>query len=114
MFPTVIVGIALSLVALFLGRPQVSSFETSAALQSKAFIQIDGADLHAKMEAAVRQAKSSSVSTPFWTAYTFDVRPGIAVDMDTSHFDGSTNVYGDTTISIGTSHGVRVETRNLG
>jgi len=114
MFPTVIVGIALSLVSCFSGRTTVSSFETSSAIQSKAFIQIDGADLKTKMETAIKQARSSSSSTPFWTAYAFDVRPGIAVDMDTSHFDGSTNVYGDTTISIGTSHGVRVETRNLG
>jgi HEAT repeat protein len=66
------------------------------------------------METALKQARSGSSSTPFWTAYAFDVRPGIAVDVDTSRFDGRTNVYGDTTVSIGTSNGVRIETRNLG
>ena len=52
--------------------------------------------------------------TPYWSAYTFDVRPGVAVDPAIREFNGSMNTIGDTTVFIGTtSAGVTVETRNL-
>ncbi len=80
------------------------------------FIAVEGADLSARMDAAQKRARSASTSTPFWTAYAFDVRPGIAVDPQAHEFHGSINYLGSggTNVFIGTSNGRTVETRNLG
>jgi HEAT repeat protein len=81
--------------------------------QQSGFINVDGPNINAKMEAALRQARSGSPQKPFWTAYAFDVRPGVAVDLNHSNFKGTTYSSG-TSVSIGTSDGRAVETRNLG
>ena len=78
------------------------------------FIPVSGADLKSKLEAAVRQGRAESKSSPFWAAYTFDVRPGIAIDPDFEQFNGSMNTFGGTTVFKGKVNGVTVETRNLG
>ncbi|HEU5130902.1 MAG TPA: HEAT repeat domain-containing protein, partial [Pyrinomonadaceae bacterium] len=73
---------------------------------------VDGADLMARLEAA--QSRARNQKTPYWSAYTFDVRPGIAVDPNIRDFNGTMNTMGDTTVFIGTNAaGVTVETRNL-
>jgi HEAT repeat protein len=78
----------------------------------QSFTAVEGADLMAKLEAA--QAKASARQTPYWSAYTFDVRPGIAVDPAIREFSGTMNTIGDTTVFIGTTPtGQAVETRNL-
>jgi HEAT repeat protein len=58
--------------------------------------------------------RSASPQTRFWTAYSFDVRPGVAVDPEAGEFRGSMNNYGDMTIFVGKSNGTTIETRNLG
>ena len=76
------------------------------------FTAVEGADLMARLEAA--QARGSGKQTPYWSAYTFDVRPGVAVDPAIRDFHGTMNTMGDTTVFIGTNAaGVTVETRNL-
>ena len=51
---------------------------------------------------------------PYWSAYTFDVRPGVAVDPAIREFHGTMNTMGDTTVFVGTTAaGVTVETRSL-
>ncbi|MDQ1523157.1 MAG: hypothetical protein QOE47_1081 [Pyrinomonadaceae bacterium] len=85
---------------------------SSAAAQSSTFIQVEGADLKAKFDAAGNRARSSR--TPYWSAYSFDVRPGVAVDPNGGEFHGSMNTSGGTTVFVGTSNGMTVETRNLG
>ena len=76
------------------------------------FTAVEGADLMARLEAA--QTRARSRQTPYWSAYTFDVRPGVAVDPAIHEFNGTMNTIGDTTVFIGTnSAGVTVETRNL-
>ena len=78
----------------------------------QSFTPVDGADLMARLEAA--QARARSQQKPYWSAYTFDVRPGVAVDPNIRDFNGSINTMGDTTVFIGTTPGgVTVETRNL-
>src|ERR1044071_5275962 len=78
----------------------------------QSFTAVEGADLMAKLEAA--QTKASARQTPYWSAYTFDVRPGVAIDPAIRDFNGSINSMGDTTVFIGTdAAGVTVETRNL-
>jgi HEAT repeat protein len=82
-----------------------------AAAQSPNFIPVEGADLRAKLEAA--SARARAARTPYWSAYAFDVRPGVAVDPNGGQFQGSMNTSGGTTVFIGTSNGMTVETRNL-
>lgn len=90
--------------------------ETSVAAaaivaQSSSFITVEGADLKAKLDAASSRARSSR--TPYWSAYSFDVRPGVAVDPGGGEFHGSMSQSGGTTVFVGTSNGMTVETRNL-
>jgi hypothetical protein len=56
--------------------------------QDARFVPVEGATLQAKQEAATRQAAASR-QTRFWTAYSFDVRPGVAVDFEYVSNDGS-------------------------
>src|SRR5687768_18544185 len=77
----------------------------------QSFNAVDGADLMAKLEAARTKARSGS--TPYWSAYAFDVRSGVAVDPAIREFHGSINTIGDTSVFIGTTvNGLTVETRN--
>ena len=83
----------------------------SPATTIQSFTPVDGA-LMARLEAA--QARARGQQKPYWSAYTFDVRPGVAVDPNIRDFNGSINTMGDTTVFVGTnSAGVTVETRNL-
>ena len=93
---------------------EVGDTQGSAAAPRQGFIAVEGADLKSKLDAAVRQGRAASKPSPFWVAYTFDVRPGIAIDPDFDQFNGSMNSFGGTTVFTGTVNGVRVETRNLG
>ena len=89
-------------------EPQTQSPTTTV----QSFTAVEGADLMAKLEAA--QTRARARQTPYWSAYTFDVRPGVAVDPAIREFNGSMNTIGDTTIFIGTTPtGQTVETRNL-
>jgi HEAT repeat protein len=96
-----------------------SAVETPAAsvavanAQSPGFITVEGADLKAKLDAASTRARAGSARTPYWSAYSFDVRPGVAVDPGGGEFHGSMNTSGGTTVFVGSSRGVTVETRNL-
>jgi len=84
----------------------------SPATTIQSFTPVEGADLMARLEAA--QARARGQQTPYWSAYTFDVRPGVAVDPNIRDFNGSMHTMGDTTVFIGTNAaGVTVETRNL-
>jgi HEAT repeat protein len=84
----------------------------SSATTVQGFTAVEGADLMSKLNAA--QARGRTSQTPYWSAYTFDVRPGVAVDPSIRDFNGSMNTIGDTTVFVGTtSTGMTVETRNL-
>jgi hypothetical protein len=84
----------------------------SSTTTVQSFTAVEGADLMARLEAA--QTRARSRQTPYWSAYTFDVRPGVAVDPAIRDFNGSMNSFGDTTVFVGTtSSGMTVETRNL-
>lgn len=78
----------------------------------QSFTPVEGADFMVRLDAA--QARARSRQTPYWSAYTFDVRPGVAVDPTIREFHGSMNTIGDTTVFVGTTaSGMTVETRNL-
>ena len=93
------------------------------AQQEQGFTPVQGATLQAKAEAAAAQATATR-QTRYWTAYSFDVRPGVAVDVDYVSDDGRFSIRG--TWDVGDSgtyfvgDGVSVsnypglETRSLG
>jgi HEAT repeat protein len=84
----------------------------SPATTIQSFTAVEGADLAARLEAARSRAPSSQ--TPYWSAYAFDVRPGVAIDPEIHEFHGSMNTIGDTSVFVGTTAGgMTVETRNL-
>jgi HEAT repeat protein len=84
----------------------------SVAVTLQGFTTVEGADLAARLEAASQRARSKS--GPYWSAYSFDVRPGVAVDPGVHEFHGSMNTIGDTSVFVGTTaSGMTVETRNL-
>ncbi|HEX8474032.1 MAG TPA: HEAT repeat domain-containing protein [Pyrinomonadaceae bacterium] len=90
--------------------------------QNRSFVPVEGANLQAKIDAAVRQARTAAPTQRFWTAYSFDVRPGVAIDFEmvgdngvfvlngNIHFDEINMFGGDAVSSIGSTF----ETRNLG
>jgi HEAT repeat protein len=84
----------------------------STATTVQSFTAVDGADLMTKLEAAHAQARARQ--TPYWSAYTFDVRPGVAIDPAIREFRGNMSTIGDTTVFVGTdASGMTVETRSL-
>lgn len=82
--------------------------------QRERFITVEGADLRSKFETAIKMGRSASAQTRFWIAYSFDVRPGVAVDPEGGEFHGSMTTHGDTTVFLGKAKGASIETRNLG
>ena len=101
-----IIGLACTAVA----ADDLQTQSTATTVQS--FTAVEGADLMARLEAA--QARARDKQTPYWSAYSFDVRPGVAVDPTIREFNGNMQTIGDTTVFIGTNAaGVTVETRNL-
>jgi HEAT repeat protein len=84
----------------------------STATTVQSFTAVEGPDLMARLEAA--QTRARTRQTPYWSAYSFDVRPGVAVDPAIREFHGSINTIGDTAVLVGTTAGgVTVETRSL-
>jgi HEAT repeat protein len=85
------------------------------APQRERFITVEGTTLSSKLEAAIKMGRSAPAQTRFWTAYSFDVRSGVAVDpVGGGEFHGSMSTYGDTTVFFGKTTGGNMETRNLG
>jgi HEAT repeat protein len=75
------------------------------AIQRPGFVAVEGANLNGRMDAAVRLG--SAARARYWTAYAFDVRPGVSVDAD---WDGKRASVDGVNISFDTMR----ETRNLG
>lgn len=96
---------------------------TLPAQQEQGFTPVPGATLQARAEAA--QAQAGTARQPrYWTAYSFDVRPGVAVDVDYVSDDGRFTIRGTWEVGDAGSYfvgdGVSVsnypglETRSLG
>ncbi len=79
------------------------------ATQHPNFIPVQGGSLSGKIETAVRQARAANAQSRFWTAWAFDVRPGVAVDYEWRGKDGKTRFDG-----WNVSFDRDIETRNLG
>ena len=90
------------------GDGQVQSVNTTV----QSFNAVEGADLMSKLDAARERARAKQ--SPYWSAYAFDVRSGVAIDPAIREFHGSINTMGDTSVFVGTTaDGMTVETRNL-
>ena len=84
----------------------------STATTVQSFTTVEGADLMTKLDNAHAQGRTRQ--TPYWSAYTFDVRPGVAIDPAIREFRGNMSTIGDTTVFVGTdASGMTVETRSL-
>ena len=77
-----------------------------ASTQDQRFVPVEGATLQARQEAAASRAAAASPQTPYWTAYSFDVRPGVATDFEWVGDDGT-----DYTAALADLHMKRVENR---
>jgi HEAT repeat protein len=75
--------------------------------QRQPFLPVEGTSFTTKLEHAIRLGRMKQ--TRFWTAYSFDVRPGVAVDVEYRSRGGTTIVDG-TSLAVGS----KIETRNLG
>ena len=85
---------------------QPATMATSGAqAQRREFITVDGGNLKSRLDAAVKLGRAASAR--FWTAYAFDVRPGVAVDVD---WRGGRTFVDGTSVSFDSTR----ETRNLG
>src|SRR4030095_15458418 len=88
----------------------VQAQSATAAVQS--FNAVEGADLMSKLDSARDRARAKQ--SPYWSAYAFDVRSGVAIDPAIREFHGSINTMGDTSVFVGTTaDGMTVETRSL-
>jgi HEAT repeat protein len=93
------------------------------AQQEQNFTPVPGATLQAKQDAALAQAGAARQAR-FWTAYAFDVRPGVAVDVDFVSEDGRFVIQGNwesenargyfMTDSVSVLNYPGLETRSLG
>ena len=92
--------------------------------QDQKFIPVEGASLQARQDAAIKRGESARAER-FWTAYAFDVRPGVAVDFEFVGDGGNHFYIGESTMFNfdgvvfnndfgGVSSGTSVETRDLG
>src|SRR6266404_4810148 len=82
-----------------------------AQVPVKSFTPVDGANLQERLDSALKKAKSNVQQTRFWSAYGFDVRPGVAIDVQYVGEDGSNFSVNGNGVSFGD---VPVETRNPG
>jgi len=75
------------LIVIVLGSLTLAA-QTSA--QNKRFITVEGADLRAKLKEALRLSRQSRSATNSWVAYSFDVKPNMAIDAVVTDSGGQT------------------------
>lgn len=81
-----------------------------AFAQARTFIPVEGANLKAKIDAAIVAGKANAVNGRFWVGYQFEVRPGVGIDFDVIDSSGSVYISNDWS----TTTDPRYETRELG
>src|SRR5262245_45106631 len=86
-------------------QPYEAAVRGSGPIQRPGFVAVEGANLSGRMDAAIRLGRGAQAR--YWTAYAFDVRPGVSVDVD---WDGRRASGDGVNISFDSTR----ETRNLG
>src|SRR5262249_41028981 len=61
-------------------QPYEAAVRGPGPIQRPGFVAVEGANLSDRMDAAVRLGRAAQAR--YWTAYAFDVRPGVSVDAD--------------------------------
>jgi hypothetical protein len=79
--------------------------------QQKNFTPVDGANLKAKMDAAIVAGKAGTPGGRFWVGYQFEVRPGVGIDFEIVDSNGGIYMSMDGTSMM---FDPRHETRELG
>lgn len=75
---------------------------------------VKGSSLSERLDRAVGQSGTDAPRTPFWTAYTFDARLGVALDpVLAQEFDGRIEGFAGTEVFFGTFGGAPAVTRNV-
>jgi HEAT repeat protein len=86
-------------------RQPFEAISGPAPIQRPGFVAVEGANLSGRMDAAVKLGRAAGAR--YWTAYAFDVRPGVSVDVD---WNGKWTSVDGVNISTDSTR----ETRNLG
>ncbi len=89
--------------------PQSDSATTAPAPDSR-FVAVSGRSFDDRRTAAIERGRKATDASHFWVAYGFDVRPGVAIDLEIRNVDGGVTRIEGTSIQ---TNG-KVETRNLG
>jgi len=89
----------------------VLAISTGIAAQTKPFTPVEGANLKAKIDAAVAQGRTSAAGGRFWVGYQFEVRPNVGIDFEIVDGSGTISISGD---GWSQSSDSRYETRELG
>ena len=79
--------------------------------QTKSFIPVEGANLKAKIDAAIIAGKANVANGRFWVGYQFEARPGVAIDFEVVDSAGGIYMSSDGTSMM---FDPRHETRELG
>src|SRR5688572_29814729 len=84
---------------------------TRLLAQTKPFTPVEGANLRARIDAAIAAGRASAPNGRFWVGYQFEVRPGVAVDFEIVDSAGGVYMSMDGTSMM---FDARNETRELG
>ena len=79
--------------------------------QTRNFTPVEGANLKAKIDAAIVAGKASAPNGRFWVGYQFEVRPGVGVDFEIVDSAGGVYISTEGTLM---AFDPRHETRELG
>jgi HEAT repeat protein len=79
------------------------------AVPNPRFVAVEGGTLEARRAAAIARGRAEASVSHFWVAYAFDVRPGVAVDLEVRGANGEVISLDGVTFQ----NGSKVETRNL-
>jgi HEAT repeat protein len=96
---------AVAVAPFHIGSRPFEAVPSPGAVQRPGFVAVEGANLNGRIDAAVRLG--SAARARYWTAYAFDVRPGVSVDAD---WNGKRTSLDGVNISFDSMR----ETRNLG
>jgi hypothetical protein len=88
--------------------PELGGAAAAQSSPNARFITVEGGSLSSRIDAAISRGRAAGAER-FWAAYTFDVRPGVAVDVVYESKNGSVVVS-----NFNVSTGGEKETRNLG
>src|SRR5262245_50003376 len=84
----------------------------TAATQQEPFRPVQGSSLSDRLANAVKQADIDSPGKSFWTAYSFDIRSGVALGIDPAPaFQGKSVRLAGTQVLYGTLDGAPVSSR---